>query len=626
MINVRPQLYTSEPVFPPGIGSLPTNTQLSGRDLREGPNIAFRPTQISIAHIYNLRNQTWAIPRLGWGGDDTTKYDTIATFRQQANKYPANSDSINPFIYANTANGNNRDVERFNVQDCVGNPIGSSMAPTGYFIIDAMDRGASRMKAAADLQNQYGLSFPITGLPQDKTPGGPTAIAEYAGRVFYSGFSGEVIGEDRCSPKLSSYVMFSQIVTDISMIDACYQQADPTNKDDAALVPTDGGFIRIEGAYEINQLIALGDFLFVFAKNGVWKIGGTGDGFTATGYSVSKLTNKGSSSAASVVVVDTALLYWAQDAIYTISRNQFGDYVVDNISKDKIQNYYNAVSSADKAAVTGVYDSYQRKVSWLYGNRDTGSSPTQELILDLNTGAYTLFEISNMASGRYPMVLEGVLTNPFSTISSTQDVLVTSGDQVFVSTDDVTANVYSESSTSVEVKYLCVTDTAPSVKISFGSYKEPFHYDWKSIDGVGVDAPSYVLTGKVSAGDNMLKKSSPYVTFHLMKTETGFVESPAASGEYIPTDQSSCIVQAQWGWTNSAASNKWGNSFQAYRLTRHWSPSNLAGPFDNGYSIMDSKCKLRGNGPSLALLIKSEPGKHLSLYGWSMLVESVDHA
>lgn len=626
MIPVRPQLYSAQPEFPAGVSPLPPDASLSGQDLREGPNIAFRPTQISIAHIYNLRNQTWAIPRLSWDGDDTTKADTIVAFRNAAGKYPANSDSISPFIYPNTSADGNKDVERFNVRDCVGNPIGSSMAPTGYFIIDAMERGQSRINEAAALNRQYGLSFPITSLPQDKTPGGPTVVAEYAGRVFYGGFSGEVIGEDKCSPKLSSYIMFSQTVTDISMIDTCYQQADPTNKDDASLVATDGGFIRIEGAYEINQLVALGDYLFIFAKNGVWKLGGTGQGFSATGYQVTKLTTKGSSSPASVVVVDTSIIYWAQDSIYTVSQNQFGDYVVDNLTKDKIQTFYNSIDAADKSQAKGVYDSYQRKVSWLYGNRDTGTGLTKELILDLNTGAYTLFEISNLGEGsRYPMVLEGVLTNPFAAINETQEVEVSSGDQVFVGIDDVTATITTQSSISVEVKYLCVTDIAPSVKISFGSYKEPLHYDWKSIDDVGVDAPAYLLTGKVSAGDNMLKKSSPYVTFHLMKTETGFVESPAGSGEYVVTDPSSCLVQAQWGWTNSAASNKWGKQFQAYRLTRHWTPSNLAGTFDNGYSIMDSKCKLRGNGPSLALLIKSEPGKHLSLYGWSMLVESVGH-
>lgn len=624
MIPVRPQLYSNQPALPPGVSQLSPNPDISNKDLRAGPNLAYRPTQISVAHIYNLRNQTWAVPRLSWDGQGKSKLDTILTFRQASDQYPANSDSVNPFIYANTANKSNRDAERFNVDDCLGNPIGSSLAPMGYFIIDAMERGQSRLDAIQTLNNQYGLSFPVTLLPQDKTPGGPTVIAEYSGRIFYGGFSGEVIGEDSSSPKLSSYIMFSQVVTDISMIDACYQQADPTNKDDAALVATDGGFIRVEGAYDINQLVTLGDFLFIFAKNGVWQLSGTGQGFSAAGYVVTKLSNKGSASAASVVTVDTSIIYWSQDAIYTISKNQFGDYVIDNITRDKIQNFFNSISSIDKSAARGVYDSYQRKVSWLYGNRDTGTDLTKELILDLNTGAYTLFEISNLST-RYPMVLEGVLTNPFAVINSVQEVEVSSGDQVFVSADDVTANLESQSSVSAEIKYLCITDVTPSVTISFGSYKEPFHYDWKSVDGVGVDAPAYVLTGKVSAGDNQLKKSVPYVTFHLQKTESGFVESPAGSGEYIPTDQSSCLVQAQWGWTNSAASNKWGNQFQAYRLTRHWTPSNLAGTFDNGYDIMDSKCKLRGNGPSLALLIKSEPGKHLNLYGWSMVVESVGH-
>lgn len=624
MIPIRPDLYSAQPPLPNGIGALPPDPNVTGKNLLEGANISLRPTQITYAHIYNLRNQTWAIPRLNWTGDDVSTMDPIWVFVYAANKYPANSDSINPFIYANTSSDNNRDAERFNVQDCVANPIGSSLAPRGYFIIDAMDRGASRLAAMASLQAQYrNLSYPVWELPVDRTPGGPSVVAEYAGRVFYGGFSGEVIGEDKCSPKLSSYIFFSQIISDTSMVDACYQQADPTNKDDPDLVDTDGGFIRVEGAYGINGLVSLGSYLFIFAKNGVWKLGGgNSDGFTATSYSLTKLTNKGSSSPGSIVVVDSSILYWAQDAIYTISLNQFGDYVTDNITKDKIQNLYNSISSLDKEQAKGVYDSYQQKVSWLYSNRDTSDDTTKELILDLRTGAYTLFEISKLAGQKYPMVLEGILTEPFQLTSKTQDVLDVS-DDVLVNTDEIVVDVTGQVSSVAEVKYLALLQVDSVAQIAFGAYKEPFHYDWKSVDGVGVDAPSYVLTGKISGGDAQRTKAVPYITFHFLKTEDGFTNP--MYGVYEPTNQSSCIVQAQWDWTNSVVSHKWSPEFQAYRIQRHWTPSSLADTYSDGYTIVDSKSKIRGSGVALSLLLKSEPGKHLGVYGWSTVVEVADH-
>jgi len=47
------------------------------------------------------------------------------------------------------------------------------------------------------------------GLPEDRTPGGATLVAEFAGRVFYGGFSGKTIGGDENSPELSNYLLFS---------------------------------------------------------------------------------------------------------------------------------------------------------------------------------------------------------------------------------------------------------------------------------------------------------------------------------------------------------------------------------------------------------------------------------
>src|SRR3546814_15771309 len=106
---------------------------------------------------------------------------------------------------------------------------------------------------------------------------------------------------------MSSYVLFSQLVTDATSIVACYQSNDPTSSDQSDLLHTDGGFIRIEGAFNIVGLVNIGAALVVFAENAVWTIsGGNSNGFTATGYKVTKITSSGCISHGSIVVVEHA--------------------------------------------------------------------------------------------------------------------------------------------------------------------------------------------------------------------------------------------------------------------------------------------------------------------------------
>src|SRR3546814_8334875 len=77
--------------------------------------------------------------------------------------------------------------------------------------------------------------------------------SQYSGRIFYSGFPGTLIDGDTSSPKMSSYVLFSQLVTDATSIVACYQSNDPTSSDQSDLLDTDGGFIRIKGAFRSEE-------------------------------------------------------------------------------------------------------------------------------------------------------------------------------------------------------------------------------------------------------------------------------------------------------------------------------------------------------------------------------------
>lgn len=594
---------------------------VAGVDLRQGTGVTVRPSLKTDAHMYNLRNQTFATPRKIIGGELVR--DPIQEFFDKVpNKYPSNSDTVTYALYSDSNDEDDRNSERFNAKDVINSPVGTWPAPKGYFIIDAMARGTSRLSEYNKLMAQYPLlTVNISSLPIDTTPGGPSAVSEYAGRVFYSGFSGEIIGADENSPRMSSYVLFSQLVEDPSDITTCYQDGDPTSKDTPDLLDTDGGFIRIEGAYNIVRLINIGNALAVLAANGVWLIqGGSDYGFKATNYLTTKVTNHGCDSPGSVVVVDNTFMYWSDDGIYNVAPNQFGDYIAENITQKTIQKYYDNIDGLDRIACKGVYDTYEKTVRWLYAGRLGSVSPAKELVLDITLGAFYPATLGQLSSGsRLPLPLTGVIVPPFRTLEVDVPVTVDTA-PVTIGVNPVTVKDNITQSVTKEVIYAILTGVNPTLSFTFGSYKDFFHKDWRSVDGLGVDAESYLLTGYTSGGDHQRSKQVPYLTVHFNKTEDGFFTD--VNGDIFPTNQSSCIVRAQWDWANSANSGKWGKEFQAYRFRRHYMPMSDADTFDNGYSTVQSRNKLRGQGKVLSLLFKSEPEKHMDLLGWSMIMGS----
>lgn len=588
-------------------------------NLRQGNGVTIRPALKTDQHIYNLRNQTFAQPRKVISSEAIR--DPIQEFFDKADsKYPSNSDTVTYALYSDTNDEDDRNSERFNAADVVSSPVGTFPAPKGYFIIDAMARGTSRLTEYNKLMAQYPkLTIGISSLPIDTTPGGPSVVSEYAGRVFYSGFSGEIVGPDDNSPRMSSYVLFSQLVEDPTDITTCYQDGDPTSKETPDLLDTDGGFIRIEGAYNIVRLINVGNALAVLAANGVWLIqGGSDYGFKATNYMTTKVTNHGCDSPGSVVVVDNTFMFWSDDGIYNVAPNQFGDYIAENITQKTIQKYYDNIDGLDRRACKGVYDTYEKKIRWLYGGRIESTAPAKELVLDITLGAFYPATIGQINEGsRLPLPLSGVIVPPFRTLNTNVPVTVNTA-PVTVGADPVTIVDNVTQSVTKEVIYAVLTGITPVLSFSFGSYRDLFHNDWRSVNGAGVDAEAHLLTGYTSGGDFQRSKQIPYLTVHFNKTEDGFFSD--VNGDLFPTNPSSCLVQAQWDWANSPSAGKWSREFQAYRFRRHYMPSGDADTFDNGYATVQSRNKLRGQGKVVSLLFRSEPEKHLDLLGWSMIM------
>lgn len=585
---------------------------VEGVNLREGTGVTVRPTLTTQYHTYNLRNQTFAQPRKVV--TDETVQDPIAYFRSQAGADPSNSDAVTSALYPDSNDSDDRLSERFNAKDIINSPVGTYPAPRGYFIIDAMARGTSRLSEYQKLMAQYPqLVVPVSDLPKDTTPGGPAVLSEYAGRVFYAGFSGQIIDGDLNSPRMSSYVLFSQLVEDPTDITTCYQDGDPTSKETPDLLDTDGGFIRIEGAYNIVKLINVGNALAVLAANGVWLIqGGSDYGFKATNYLTTKVTTHGCDSPNSVIVIDNTFMYWSDDGIYNVAPNQFGDYIAENISQKTVQKFYDDIDGLDRRACKGSYDTYEKKVRWLYGGRIGSTSPVRELVLDVTIGAFYPATIKFMGQ-RLPLPISAVIVPPFRTSRVPVTVTVNS-EPVVVFTEPVSISQDVVRASTRETIYVVLTALSPTIKFTFSSYKDAGHRDWRSHDGIGTDAASYLLTGYQSAGDFQRTKQAIYMTAHFTKTETGF------NSEFEPIDASSCLIQAQWDWANSPNSGKWGRVFQAYRHRRHYMPADQSDQFDDGNATVRTRNKLRGSGKVLSILFQSEPDKHMHLLGWSLLM------
>lgn len=590
---------------------------ISGVDITRGTTVQNRPTTLPNNHLYNLRNQSFGIPRLN--ANNETLADPISVFlTASVTKYPSNSDTVIEALYNDAQDTDNRTVDRFFPKDLLNNPLGTSRAAQGYFIIDALDRGISRLANEAANRTRYTElnAVAVTDLPDDITPGGPTAVTEFAGRVWYGGFPGEVVDGDSYSPKMSSYVLFSKVVDSAPDIISCYQEGDPTSKNNPDIIDTDGGFIRLNGAYGIKALINLGSSLMVVASNGVWRILGGDNGFTATEYIVERITDRGASNSDSIVVVDNTFMYWGDDAIYHVRTDQFGAYAAANITIGKIQALYNTIPVEDKRHVRGQYDSYERKVRWLYYNRTTVEDEGKELVLYLDLQAFSLNSIKQLAGNVFPKAVSLYKGNPYRSSLTLEQIVVNSED-VEVNGDEAVIDIGANVNTPrLEIGYIVVTQVNPVIKYSFATYSNVDFIEWYSYDNVGVDATAFMVTSYLSGTDFQRDKQVPYITAHFRRTENGYI---TVGDDLIPTRQSSCFVQIRWNWSNSNNSGKWGREFQAYRPRRFYMPPNDADLFDNGFATVVSRNKIRGNGKVLSIKWSTEPLKDCHLYGWSMI-------
>jgi hypothetical protein len=561
-------------------------------------------------HIYNLYNQSWGTPKLTPADGFQ---DTVQVYLKTG-LFPSNSETVWPGMQFQPVQAGQAPSEVM-YYELYQQVFGADIkAAKGHYTIDLLRRGNSRVENVV----RAGQLDPVQHMKTfntvpDITPGGATTVCEFAGRVFYAGFSGDVVGGDARSPSLSNYLVFSQLVKNTDDITKCYQAGDPTSRESNDLVETDGGFIRLSGAEGIVGMVNLGSALVAFAKNGVWVISGGNDyGFSATNYKAERISTFGAISRNSIVQDGARALYWSEDGIYAVVRDQFGSYTAQNITQKTIQSLYDEIPSVSKSKAVGVFDPVGKKLRWVYhtGQRFTASSSTKELILDLTLGAFYQFNISNLADYSAE-VLAPFTSVPFIVRTDNSDVMVGS-DAVYSGTDTVKTPSTLFDSSLQTTRYLVVRVVGSITYMSFGFYSNFNFVDWESLDGVGVDAPAHLVTGAVTAGDSSVEKQMPYLTLHFYRTETG------VDTNLVPLRPSACLVQSQWDWANSANSNKWSSKFQGYRQRKAYLAADRYDPYDTGFELVTTKNKIRGRGRAFALRMETEPLKDCQIVGWSI--------
>jgi len=556
-----------------------------------------RPTSLTEVHEYNLRNQGWNTNIVT---GDASYPDALDYHFHKTGEYPSNSDS---WTLGKVSNVSSADYEKYDPDTLVKNSQSNFQIAKGSFIIEAFNRGNTRMSKSG-----------ISSLPTDRETGNISTVTSYAQRLFYSGVESGVNGPDNRTPNYSGYIFFSKVIRSDDDLGICYQEADPTDPGINDLVATDGGSIQIPEITRIVKIVASQASVLVFAENGVWEIYGDTGGFIATSFQASKISTNGISNGNAVVNVNGNFIYWSKAGIYTLKPDAAsGRFSSESISLTSIQTLYLDIPELGKNNAKGYYDEKENRVRFLYNDSDSYSETnyvnkyTKELIYDLTLEAWYKNELSSLASNS-PYVADYVPIPGYSVTTVTETVLAGATPVHHSSSGGVIVTSTVPVSRSSQFSFLTIRATS----FTLSKYSDNTFMDWKTADGTGITFSSYLVTGYELFGDIMRKKQIPYLFLYLEQTEKSF---SASGSDFILDNQSSCYVQSQWNWANSAASGNWGTAFQAYRILRLPTPSG-AGAWDSGNSMVVTKNKLRGSGKTLSLKIYSETKKDMRLLGW----------
>lgn len=591
--------------------------------VEDGMSVDTKPTTLSNEHKYNLLNQGWT----------NTQIDAYKTAK---GVFPSNAQA---WIYGKDSNG---DFDS-NVLDKLD--FGTSKAPRGRYILDVFNQDRATIAASTTVTGESGTSgwtstwynattgitsywynsegwataqaSSVDGLPTFVENSRPTTVAFFGGRAWYSGIN---------SSRIGSYLLFSVIANRPEEYGQCHQVADPTSEVLSDLVETDGGVIPIKDAQNIHKLVPMFDGIIIFADNGVWQVVGSSQGgFTATGYTVYRVSNIGSVGASSIVEIDNSIMYWSNGGIYKVMQDpQTGIIMSSPMTDLNIKSYYIDIPSLGKRLAKGSYNNATKQVTWTYNNNLTVSgtqmyTKNKLLMLDMRLGAFYTASISSV-SGTTPLMVSHFVTDTTSAVDTAYYVVDSSLQQVIdSSSDNVTSAVTDTQSYTAVEKFLTIVPSGTNYKVTFSDFyttnNAPAKFrDWYTYDNAGASYTSYITTGyDISQAGPAFKKYPTYCTVYMNRTETGF------DGSFNAINESSCTLQTKWDFTDNTSAGKWGDPQEVYRHLRQYIPDDVSG-YNDGFPLVITKNKIRGSGKAVQFKFTADPDKDLQLVGWQVIL------
>lgn len=390
----------------------------------------------------------------------------ISTWFTDIGNYPSNSDVW--WYYKDNTGSYNPSTTEGNVT------LNTGQATQGHFILNAFDQNRSLLSGIPYLTSVTTSVRPRTG-------------TWFQGRVWYTG----VDAQQPATGDVNYYtwtenIYFSQVVLTPSDFGLCYQNNDPTSENLFDLLPTDGGVITIQGAGSIYKLFPIANGMLVFAANGVWFITGSqGIGFSASDYTITKISAVRSISPYSFVDVNGLPYFWNEEGIYMVSPQQGGQLSVEPITVGTILSYYNDIPYVSKKYARGAYDPINYLIQWTYSS--TGGSYVYDTILNYNTYNKAFYPY-NISTG-----------NSLPEINSIVYVSSPGGNDA-----------------SPQLTYL----VSYQGTIQFGYEYDTSYLDWNSV--VGTNYISTFTTGYRVHGNALYKFQMPYVYMFLRNQFTNF--------------------------------------------------------------------------------------------------------
>lgn len=511
-----------------------------------------RPTSslsaINVNHLYNLLNQGWT---------NTVTVGTLVKWDTARADMPSNADVS--WYFKDTS-----DNFDFSIVD--NRSVGNSHAPQGHYIYSIYDIDrSSNVLGATDFS-----------IDTDRV----STSVFYSGRVFYGGIKGN---------GSNAKIFFSQIVQAPNQYGMCYQTNDPTSETLFNLLPSDGGVINIIDAGTVYKMLPSLNALIVFASNGVWAISGSqGIGFTATDYTVSKISSVRCISSTNFIDVEGTPYWWNLDGIYTVTLDaQTNALKVLSITDTTIKSFFDSLPGESKQFARGTYDFFTKRLHWIYKSR-TSVSFEDKYVYD----SVLTFSLISNSFFTWSVSSDNVQINSIVDIigvggNYTEANVLDGATVILDGASNVTVFVNNSSSVDSTVKYL-ISYNFGGVKVTFAECLNEGYVDWSFFDSVGEEYTSYFITGFRISGQGLTRFQQNYINV------------------YLDNDvDSSFKIQALWDYANSGNSGRWSVP-QTFNITSDY------------FDTKVKKIKIRGNGLVCQFKVTSNGNLPFAIVGWSI--------